>query len=261
MGGPAWTMVKKALRVRRKMFALARTKENTLRELAGYPPLKSWWENCYGGCMATFRVTICRGFCPCFVGRFRFKSFFCPRTTCCGRCFYEGDYENEVLKNFLGFLLGVVLTVLFYAWLCLQKDYPKLQAAIISCVVGVPLTLGMAFAKTVRCLVFLTLPSMFSKKGRNMLVIYATVLVFTYPATNVATNLKIMTDSSTCGQSLMMNETSQLMALATDPLAAAVDALEEMYRNIKAFSNALMAAFKVLIRAVKEVVAAVQAVS
>ena len=23
------------------------------------------------------------------------------------------------------------LTMLFYAWLCLQKDYPKLQAAII----------------------------------------------------------------------------------------------------------------------------------
>ena len=43
----------------------------------------------------------------------------------------SGDYENEVLKNCLGFVAGVGLTMLFYAWLCLQKDYPKLQAAII----------------------------------------------------------------------------------------------------------------------------------
>jgi hypothetical protein len=42
-----------------------------------------------------------------------------------------GDYENEVLKNFLGFMLGCVLTVLFYAWLSLSKDYPMFQAAVI----------------------------------------------------------------------------------------------------------------------------------
>ena len=43
----------------------------------------------------------------------------------------SGDYENEVLKNCLGFVMGVGLTLLFYAWLCLQKDYPRFQAAII----------------------------------------------------------------------------------------------------------------------------------
>ena len=56
---------------------------------------------------------------------------------------------------------------------------------------GVVLTLGMAFAETVRCLVFLTIPSMFSKKGRTFLLLYATVLVFSYPAANISTNLKV----------------------------------------------------------------------
>ena len=53
------------------------------------------------------------------------------------------------------------------------------------------LTLGMALAETVRCLVFLTIPSMFSKKGRTFLLMYATVLVFSYPAANISTNLKV----------------------------------------------------------------------
>ena len=42
-----------------------------------------------------------------------------------------GEYENEVLKNILGFGAGVVLTLMFYGWLCLQKDYPAKQAGFI----------------------------------------------------------------------------------------------------------------------------------
>ena len=61
---------------------------------------------------------------------------------------------------------------------------------------GVVLTLGMAFAETVRCLVFLTIPSMFSKKGRTFLLMYATVLVFSYPAANISTNLKVRPESA-----------------------------------------------------------------
>ena len=66
---------------------------------------------------------------------------------------------------------------------------------------GVVLTLGMAFAHTVRCLVFLTLPSMFSKKGRSFLLMYATVLVFSFPAANISTNLKVLCVCS-CGLSV-----------------------------------------------------------
>ena len=92
MGGPAWSTVQKAVRVRRKMFALARAKENAIRELAGYPPIMSWWESCWGGFVAVIREAICRPFCPCCLPSFRFKAFFCPRTTCWGRCFYEGNF-------------------------------------------------------------------------------------------------------------------------------------------------------------------------
>jgi hypothetical protein len=54
------------------------------------------------------------------------------------------------------------------------------------------LTLGMAFSLTTRCLVFLTLPNMFSKQGRSFLLMYVTMLVFSYPAANIATNLKVV---------------------------------------------------------------------
>ncbi|KAK7484477.1 hypothetical protein BaRGS_00024233 [Batillaria attramentaria] len=166
-------------------------------------------------------------------------------------------YENEVMKNILGFIAGMGLSLLLYAWLCLHKDYPPLYAAVFGIIGGVILTLGMAFSLSVRCLVFLTLPQMFSKKGRNFLLMYAAVLVFTYPVANFNTNMQVMANSATCGQELMINETMKLVQFATDPLAAVYDALKELLLAIKRFARMLMKAFKALIRALKEICAAV----
>ncbi|KAL8604456.1 hypothetical protein ACOMHN_042285 [Nucella lapillus] len=126
-----------------------------------------------------------------------------------------------------------------------------------SIVMGAVLTLGMAFAHTVRCLVFLTLPSMFSKKGRSFIMMYAIVLVYSYPAANLSTNLKVMSESTMCGQSLMLNETKKLMEMAKEPLSAVIDTLQDMYTHIKIFARSIIAAFKALLRAVREIVAAI----
>ena len=70
-----------------------------------------------------------------------------------------------------------------------------------------------------------------------------------------------MADSATCGQSLMLNETMELMQMVSDPLAAVVDKIQEMYDHMKNFAKLLLNAFKALIRAVKEIVGVVAAVS
>ncbi|XP_025077532.1 DC-STAMP domain-containing protein 2-like isoform X2 [Pomacea canaliculata] len=254
----AWAAVKKALRVRRKMFRLADAKEDSLRELAGLPPRQTWCQNCWGGLRTICRMVVCRACCPrvCWMD-VSCKELLCPRTTCWGRMFHIGTYENEVLKNCLGFVCGLVLTLLLYAWLSLQLDYSRKKAAIISCTIGFVLTLGLAFSISTRCLVLLTLPQMFSKQGRSFLLVYATVLVFTYPVSNFNRNLMVVADSATCGQSLMLNETQRLLQMVKDPLSAVIDSLEEMFDRIKRFADLLQGAFKALARAVKEIASAI----
>lgn len=126
-----------------------------------------------------------------------------------------------------------------------------------SCTIGFVLTLGLAFSISTRCLVLLTLPQMFSKQGRSFLLVYATVLVFTYPVSNFNRNLMVVADSATCGQSLMLNETQRLLQMVKDPLSAVIDSLEEMFDRIKRFADLLQGAFKALARAVKEIASAI----
>ena len=66
-----------------------------------------------------------------------------------------------------------------------------------------------------------------------------------------------MADSAICGQSLMYNETVQLIRMASNPLAAIYDALKEVLRMMRKFAQMLLEGFKALIRAIKEICAAI----
>ena len=63
-----------------------------------------------------------------------------------------------------GFVGGLALTSVWYFVLVLALSYQPAEALVICTLMGAGLSLGLAFSMTVRCLVFLMLPSMFSSK-------------------------------------------------------------------------------------------------
>lgn len=56
------------------------------------------------------------------------------------------------------------------------------------------------------CIVFLTLPQLFSKRGRQALLAYAFILAITGPAKNTLNNMGILSESLACGQVIILKQ-------------------------------------------------------
>ncbi|XP_046552587.1 DC-STAMP domain-containing protein 2-like [Haliotis rubra] len=241
-----------AFKVKAALGRLARAKENALRAMAGLPPIRPWYEDCYISCMRGLKQMCCKAFCPCCIKPSRPRLKKIP-VSCCGRMFTADTYENECLKNFLGFFSGIAMSFLVYLLMALQMNLPLLTSTIISSSLGLVLSLGLAFSETFRCVVLLMLPSFCSSRGRSFLLMYATILILNHPVTNFNHNILVMSESATCGQSLALNETRKLLEEAMSPVAALIDGIRDMLRAIRRFAETIRQAFLALKRAIQEI--------
>ncbi|KAG0419904.1 hypothetical protein HPB47_003805 [Ixodes persulcatus] len=128
------------------------------------------------------------------------------------------SFENRVLKSFLGISAGALLTVLLN--LALQRIFHGGGALtfLIVLAVGTGLMLGSAFSSTVRCLMLLLLPQLFSREGRMALLSYIYFLVLTGPSENFTANVEVLSRGLSCGQEKVANETRRMLDIATSPL-------------------------------------------
>ncbi|XP_059165100.1 DC-STAMP domain-containing protein 2-like [Physella acuta] len=250
-------LVMKALRVRKILIRLGRAKENTVREMVGLPPVTSWFRQCCDGISSSIRETICRAFCPCCVEVPTFAEFCCPKGSLGFKCCNDGFYPNTIIKNFLGFCFGLLLSMAIFFFLCLQLE-ANMEFALVVCVIlGLGLSIGLAFFRGVRCIVYLALPNFCSSKGRSFLIMYAMVLVMNHPVHNFSSNMDVLSDAVTCGQSMALNETKKLVEAAASPLLSVITGIKKMLVAVKKFADDVRDAFKALLRAVEEIVAIV----
>lgn len=62
----------------------------------------------------------------------------------------DGTLENYVAKSFVGFFGGILLTYMFFMFFVLQLKFKLSSATMLCTVIGVILTLGLAFSLRVR---------------------------------------------------------------------------------------------------------------
>lgn len=62
----------------------------------------------------------------------------------------DGSFENYILKSVFGFLSGIVVTYIFFVFLVFQLNFTLTCATVLCSVLGVILTLGLAFSYRVR---------------------------------------------------------------------------------------------------------------
>lgn len=62
----------------------------------------------------------------------------------------DGSFENYVLKSALGFLGGIFLTYIFFVFFVFQLNFTLTSATMLCSILGVILTLGLAFSYRVR---------------------------------------------------------------------------------------------------------------
>uniref|UniRef100_A0A6B0VB83 Putative ubiquitin-protein ligase dcst1 n=1 Tax=Ixodes ricinus TaxID=34613 RepID=A0A6B0VB83_IXORI len=103
--------------------------------------------------------------------------------------------------------------------------------------------LGSAFSCTVRCLMLLLLPQLFSREGRMALLSYIYFLVLTGPSENFTANVEVLSRGLSCGQEKVANETRRMLDIATSPLKAVYDKIKKLMKVILDFGALMKKAF------------------
>ncbi|XP_050305805.1 uncharacterized protein LOC126742959 isoform X2 [Anthonomus grandis grandis] len=165
------------------------------------------------------------------------KLFRCSESAPCYKTCYklghEGSCENYTLKSILGFFGGVFLTYFCYILFIFQLNVKLTSATWICSFLGCILTVGLAFSSKVRCVVLLTLPQFFSKRGRQAFLAYAFVLALTGPAQNTLNNLGILSESLACGQEQLKQAVRQIIDVIKKPFLAIKEAIKKVIKTVK----------------------------
>ncbi|CAH0401568.1 unnamed protein product [Chilo suppressalis] len=148
----------------------------------------------------------------------------------------DQTFPNFVLKSILGFVGGIILTYLCFMFFVFQLSISLMHATIMSSVIGVLLTLGLAFSYRIRCLVFLLVPQFFSRVGRYTLTCYALVLILTGPATNTLKNSEVLSESLACGQEQIKTSVGHIKTLMDRPLNSLKDSVKVMVEKLRAIA-------------------------
>ncbi|XP_045532250.1 uncharacterized protein LOC123719953 isoform X2 [Pieris brassicae] len=139
---------------------------------------------------------------------------------------------NCLLRNCVGFIGGILLTYLCFIFFVCQLSIPLVHAIIMSSIIGLLLTLGLAFSNRIRCLVLLLIPQLFSRIGRYTLTCYALILILTGPATNTLKNSEVLTESMACSQEQVKSHVRHLTDSVHQPLNAIRDSVHIMMERL-----------------------------
>ncbi|XP_045539859.1 uncharacterized protein LOC106719048 [Papilio machaon] len=151
----------------------------------------------------------------------------------------DQTFPNFLMKSVIGFIGGIVFTYLCFMFFVFQLSISLMHATIMSSIIGVLLTLGLAFSYRVRCLVFLLIPQFFSRVGRYTLTCYALVLILTGPATNTLKNSEVLSESMACHQEQIKTSVKDIMDSIKNPFNAMKDWIERMTEGIKGIAKKL----------------------
>ncbi|CAG4964297.1 unnamed protein product [Parnassius apollo] len=149
----------------------------------------------------------------------------------------DQTFPNFLMKSVIGFIGGIILTYLCFMFFVFQLSISLIHATIMSSIIGVLLTLGLAFSYRVRCLVFLLVPQFFSRVGRYTLTCYALVLILTGPATNTLKNSEVLSESMACSQEQIKTNVKHIADSINNPFNAMKDWIKVMTERIKGIAK------------------------
>ncbi|XP_074837400.1 DC-STAMP domain-containing protein 2 [Carettochelys insculpta] len=152
-----------------------------------------------------------------------------------------------------GFALGMALASLYGAMVLLAQSYSIWYCLVSTASLGTGLGLGMAFSSKVRVTVLLMLPHVFSKEGKNMLLLLALGMAMQGPCTNILRNFARAAQSVSCGAELALNQTAELLQRAQEPLLNALTKIKAIAQKAKVVGDRVRKFFRAIMDAVRHV--------
>ena len=85
--------------------------------------------------------------------------------------------QCRCLKGFFGLFFGILLGYAFYGVVVVKIGMPEKPSKLVGIIFGLGLALGNACSVQIRCISWLLLPTLFSKRGRSYVSTFAVALL------------------------------------------------------------------------------------
>ncbi|XP_062486884.1 DC-STAMP domain-containing protein 2 isoform X4 [Pezoporus occidentalis] len=165
----------------------------------------------------------------------------------------EPSRVREVARSACGFVLGIALASLYGALVLLVQGHNIWYCLITTIGLGALLGLGMAFSAKAQVTVLLSLPQIFTREGKMLMLLLALTMAVQGPCTNVLHNFSRAAESLSCGAELALNQTAERLQRAQEPLINFLSKIKEIAQEAKAVGDRVRKFFRSIMDAVSHV--------
>ncbi|XP_068024942.1 DC-STAMP domain-containing protein 2 [Melanerpes formicivorus] len=173
-----------------------------------------------------------------------------PRLLCQAE---EGSQALELARSAGGFVLGLVLASLYGALVLLVQGHNIWYCLATTISLGAGLGLSMAFSSRARITVLLSLPQIFTREGKVLMLVLVLGMAVQGPCTNVLHNFSRAAESLSCGAELALNQTAERVQAAQEPLLNALSEIKHIAQKSKAVGDHIRKFFRSIMDSVSHV--------
>ncbi|XP_074931072.1 DC-STAMP domain-containing protein 2 [Phalacrocorax aristotelis] len=159
----------------------------------------------------------------------------------------------ELARSTGGFALGLTLASMYGALVLLAQGHNVWYCLVSTISLGVGLGLGMAFSVKVRITVLLSLPHIFTREGKMLMLMLALGMAMQGPCTNILHNFSRAAESLSCGAELALNQTAERLQRAQEPLLNVLSKIKEIAQKAKVVGDHVRKFFRSLMDSVSHV--------
>ncbi|NXW52741.1 DCST2 protein, partial [Nyctiprogne leucopyga] len=157
-----------------------------------------------------------------------------------------------------GFVLGMALASLYGALVLLAQGHNVWYCLVTTISLGTVLGLGVAFSLTMRVTVLLSLPHIFTREGRMLMLLLALGMAVQGPCSNILHNFSRAAESLSCGAELTLNQTAERLQRAQEPLLNVLAEIKDMAQKAKVVGDHVRKFFRSIMDSVSHVARALR---
>ncbi|NXP72659.1 DCST2 protein, partial [Ramphastos sulfuratus] len=152
-----------------------------------------------------------------------------------------------------GFVLGLVLASLYGALGLLVQGHNIWYCLVTTISLAAGLGLSMAFSTTARVTVLLSLPHIFTREGKVLMLVLVLGMAVQGPCTNILHNFSRAAETLSCGAELALNQTAERLQAAQEPLLNALSEIKDIAQKSKAVADHVRKFFRSIMDSVNHV--------
>ncbi|NWU53381.1 DCST2 protein, partial [Dromas ardeola] len=156
------------------------------------------------------------------------------------------------------FVLGMALASLYGAVVLLAQGHDIWYCLVTTSSLGTALGLGMAFSAKMRVTVLLSLPHIFTREGKMLLLLLVLGMAVQGPCANILQNFSRAAESLSCGAELTLNQTAERLQRVQEPLLDILAKIKEISQKAKVVGDHARRVFRSLMDSISYVAQALR---